>query len=89
MIYMNELMKNVFGCESDTILDLAREIANCTRNLCDCLVYDKAGEINETKLNFDRIMMMYGDRTGYEVVCNEIRIDKLSKSQINSFFNRT
>lgn len=31
--------------------------------------------------------MMHGDRTGYEVACNEIRLEKemLSKSQIISF----
>lgn len=87
MIYMNELMKKQFDNESGNMQDLAKEIVSNTRKIYDCLVYDKECEINETKINFDRIMMMYGDRTGYEVSCNEIRLkkDRLLKNQFTTF----
>lgn len=87
MICMNELMKTKFVDEKSEIHNLAKMIADDTKLVKDCMVYDKNQEINETKINFDRIMMMYGDRTGYEVACNEIRFEKeiLSKSQILSF----
>ncbi|MCR4651423.1 MAG: hypothetical protein K5662_06675 [Lachnospiraceae bacterium] len=82
---MNDLMKKAFDCEGNTMLEVVREIVYNTKIVYDCLVYDKAGIIEETNINFDRIMMMCGDKTGYEASCNEIRIDKLSKKQISSF----
>lgn len=84
---MNELMKQYLVSEESNLQDLAKMIVSDTKIIYDCLVYDKEGAIDETRINFNRIMMMYGDRTGYEVACNEIRLDKeiLSKSQIPSF----
>lgn len=92
MIYMNGLMKDYFDEDSNRTQNLAREIVNGIRNVRDCLVYDKEGKINENDLDFDRIIKMNGDKTGYEISCNEIRINKLSKNQIISFlieFDRT
>lgn len=80
-------MKKYLVDEKSKTQDLAKMIVSDTKIIYDCLVYDKEGEIDETRINFDRIIMMHGDRTGYEVACNEIRLEKemLSKSQIISF----
>lgn len=41
----------------------------------DCIINDMDNEIKEENVNFKRILSMFGDRTGYEASCNEIRIN--------------
>ncbi|WP_460263628.1 hypothetical protein [Clostridium sporogenes] len=41
----------------------------------DCIIVDIEKEVTEEDINFKEIISMYGDRTGYEASCNEIRIN--------------
>lgn len=41
----------------------------------DCVIYDEDG-INEDDINLDRIMKFVFDLTGYEIGCNEFRVEK-------------
>lgn len=45
------------------------------KEVYDCIIIDMNNEIKEENINFKRILSMFGDRTGYEVSCNEIRIN--------------
>ncbi len=40
-----------------------------------CLIIDNHSEIDIEKVNFDRILRMHGDKTGYEASSNEIRVN--------------
>ena len=41
----------------------------------DCIIIDVNNEIEVENINFERILSMFRDRTGYEASCNEIRIN--------------
>lgn len=41
----------------------------------DCVIIDIDNEIKIEKINFDRILSMFQDRTGYEASCNEMRLN--------------
>ena len=84
---MNELMKKEFVEEEGTIYQLIKMIVQNTKLINDCIVYDKNEIIDESQIDYDRIKKMYGDRTGYEVACNEIRFEKeiINQSQITAF----
>lgn len=45
------------------------------KEVYDCIIIDLNNEINEENINFKRILSLFGDRTGYEASCNEIRIN--------------
>lgn len=45
------------------------------KEVYDCIIIDMNNEIKEENINFKRILSMFGDRTGYEASCNEIRIN--------------
>lgn len=80
MVNMNDRMKLILkdergqGCylEIDAIVT---EITNNTKIIRDCIIYDKDGVLEEEKINFERILKMVGDWTGYEVSCNELRFN--------------
>ncbi len=50
------------------------------KEVFECIIIDQNDEIFEEKINFPRIISMYGDRTGYEASCNEIRINDYVES---------
>ena len=86
MLIMNEKMGECAEDEDNYCLELVREISASTKLIHDCLVYDKENEIDENKINFNKLLEMYGDKTGYEVSCNEIRIEKELISKSHFFF---
>lgn len=45
------------------------------KEVYDCIIIDMNNEIKEENINFKRILSMFGDKTGYEASCNEIRIN--------------
>lgn len=45
------------------------------KEVYNCIVVDMNDEIKEENINFKRILSMFGDKTGYEASCNEIRIN--------------
>lgn len=56
-----------------------------TKRILDCIIYDQEGDLSEEKINFERLLQFYGDWTGYEASCNEIRLTdylELNKNNI-------
>ncbi len=45
------------------------------KEVYNCVIIDMNNEVKEENINFERILSMFGDRTGYEASCNEIRIN--------------
>lgn len=45
------------------------------KNVHGCLVIDNNNEIESENVNFERILKIHGDKTGYEASVNEVRIN--------------
>lgn len=45
------------------------------KEVYDCIIVDMNNEIKVENVNLKRIFFMFRDRIGYEVSCNEIRIN--------------
>ena len=79
---MNSLLKDEKRAESSFQLDIIlTEIVSKTKKIKDCIIYDKAGTLEEEKINFNKIIQFVGDWTGYEVSCNELRFGRESIPQ--------
>ncbi len=81
MINMNNKMKKIIIEKEGEkhclkINTIVNEIVNKTKIVKDCIIFDIDGSLEEDKINFSKILNMVGDRTGYEVSCNEIRISQ-------------
>ena len=83
MIKMNKNMKGLLEkvkTEKEELIKISPDklskimIPNF-KEVYDCIIIDMNNEITEEKINFKRILSMFGDRTGYEASCNEIRIN--------------
>lgn len=90
---MNKMMKKIVSnqtiesCDNkfNAILD---NILKKTRRIQESVIYDE-DEIDESTINFERVFKFVGDWTGYEISCNEIRIENimLSPNQYVTFAN--
>ena len=90
MVNMNDAMRALLCCaeEKDFQLgDIVDEIVNSTKMIKECIIYDKCATLNEEQIDFARIISFFGDLTGYEVGCNEIRYSSnvIVPNQIMSF----
>jgi len=80
MINMNMKMKDIITKNAmnvevnDKILKLCNYIILKTKNIRDYIIFDEKNDLEEKNINYERILKFYGDWTGYEVSCNEIRI---------------
>ncbi|WP_281518730.1 hypothetical protein [Thomasclavelia cocleata] len=93
MLYMNKAMEEIvstqiiesYNNEINSILD---KIVQKTRRIQDSVIFDE-DEIDESTIDFERIFKFVDDWTGYEISCNEIRIEKsiLSSNQYVTFAN--
>lgn len=41
----------------------------------NCIIIDTNNEIKAENIDFERILLMFHDRTGYEASCNEVRLN--------------
>lgn len=57
------------------INNMAKMMVPNFKDVHDCIIIDIDNEINVKNVNFNRILSMFRDRTGYEASCNEIRIN--------------
>ncbi|MBY8911647.1 hypothetical protein KY305_02585 [Bacillus sp. YC2] len=84
MEYMNDKMKKI----KDTVINdlsyakktelssLEKVISPNIVKIDDCFILDLENELSNTQsINWDRILKMYGDKTGYEASCNELRVN--------------
>ena len=84
MIYLNSAMEKLLLNENDKKEALEtgmiiREVVHLLqydKNAFDCIIFDENGKLEESKINFDRILKLVGDWTGYEISCNELRYFK-------------
>lgn len=78
MIRINSAMKELLTTDESTemylcIDKLIEKIVDNTKKIKNCIVYDDKNNIDEKKVDFDKIIKFVGDLTGYEVGCNELR----------------
>lgn len=79
---MNAILRDEKVEESSLQLDaMLTEIVSKTKEIKDCIIYDKDGTLEAEKINFKRIIQFVGDWTGYEVSCNELRFERKSIPQ--------
>lgn len=74
---MNDLMKlKIKGQECEQKYDnIIRKIIENTTVVENLVIFDENRKVDKITVDFDTIKKIYGDKTGYEVACNEIRID--------------
>lgn len=60
-------------CEVDEkkVNSIVKGILENTKKIHDCVIYDENNEVNN-EINFNKIISMYYDLTGFEMFCNEI-----------------
>lgn len=80
MVNMNDQMRKIISNDNDQKCDekmheFLKGIINRTKIIRDCVIYDDEG-IDESDVDFDSVLKMFGDLTGYEVNCNEFRYEK-------------
>ncbi len=80
MVNMNNQMRKIISNENNQKCDekmheFLKGIINKTKIIRDCVIYDDEG-IDESDVDFDSVLKMVGDLTGYEVNCNEFRYEK-------------
>ncbi|MDO4504233.1 MAG: hypothetical protein Q4B84_03740 [Clostridia bacterium] len=89
MVNMNDLMKAKIKNQKCTTKynSTIQKIIKSTRIIEDLIIFDENREFDKFNIDFDAINKIYGDRTGYEIACNEIRIDikNFSTAQIIPF----
>ena len=61
MIYLNSAMEKLLLNENDKKDTLKtriiiREVVNKTKIIKDCIIFDENGKLEESKINFDRIL---------------------------------
>ena len=75
---INEKMEKVLNDEeqecSEQTTELLKNIVAETKLVRNCMGYDKAGNLKEENIDFDGILEIVGDWTGYEAGCNELRL---------------
>lgn len=80
MVTMNDEMKKIISVENnqeadEKILYLLQDIVSKTKIIKDCVIYDEEG-IKESDVDFESVLKVVGDLTGYEVGCNEFWFEK-------------
>ncbi|MGL4655403.1 MAG: hypothetical protein ACRCWM_05930 [Sarcina sp.] len=81
MIKMNNQMENIL----QEIKKLNKDEVNITQlqevlfpkitKVHDCFIIDNKSELDESKVKYDFIKRVFGDRTMYEISCNEVCIN--------------
>ena len=51
------------------------------KNVHGCLIIDNNNENEPSEVNFERILKIHSDKTGYEASCNEVRINDFIESE--------
>ena len=86
MVNMNKIMKKMLlEDEKDNEISkidlITEEIVSKTKIIRDCVIFDEDGTLDESKINFSRILKFVMDWTGYEVSCNELRFPTYRKDE--------
>ena len=78
MVNMNDSMKQLLQKSGEVedvfkLNQISEKVVNGTKLVKDCVIFDETGKLDETKINFSRILKFVKDWTGYEIACNELR----------------
>lgn len=79
MVNMNDIMKQLLQegeQEISQISFIAEEVANRTKLIKDCVIFDENGKLDENKIDFSSILKFVKDWTEYEIGCNELRFSQ-------------
>ena len=76
MVNMNDSMKQLLQKSGEVedvfkLNQISEKVVNGTKLVKDCVIFDETGKLDETKINFSRILKFVKDWTGYEIACNE------------------
>ena len=91
MININWMMNQILlkegekkGLQAEMI---SKQVIKKTGLIRNCVTFDENGTLNEERMNFDRILKIVGDWTGYEVSSNELRFSEgeIPRNQILYF----
>lgn len=77
---INLMNDSILDEDSDAMISLSHLLMVLNpiiKNINGCLIIDNNDEIKVEKVNFDRIIRIHGDKTGYEASSNEIRVNDL------------
>ena len=86
---MEELLRQAERSEGAAkIRTLAEEIVSRTGAVGDCVLFDREGDLDETEIDFDNVLRLFKDRTGYEISCNELRFSQ-EELPTNQFLHLT
>ena len=93
MIKMNLLMqellsvKDIQKADNTNIIHISKDIVGNTKQINGCVIFDREGIVKEENINWDLVLKVNKDLTGYEVSCNELTlsIDSIPISQILHF----
>lgn len=80
MLNMNKVMTKIISAwitqtYDDRINGMVNEIVQKTRKIQDAVIYNE-DETDELTIDFEKIFKFADDWTGYEIGCNEIRMEK-------------
>ena len=86
MVNMNKIMKKMLlEDEKDNEISkidlITEEVVSKTKLIRDCIIFDEDGMLDESEINFSRILKFDKDWTGYEVSCNELRFHTYRKDE--------
>ena len=74
---MEKLLDNsLYQLNDEEINEMTTNIVDKTKLIREGVVYDEYGELEEQKIDFEKIFKYVGDWTGYEINCNELCFDR-------------
>lgn len=86
---MNVLLEQEKSIDILSIKQLCYKISSKIKCINDCVLYDNNGILDNDKINWDYVLKLNYDLTGYEVSCNEIVIPDniFCKNGVNVFLD--
>lgn len=80
---MDSILEQINNGKSEVITILPNALQELifpnTKRVNDCIIIDNKDEVIPEKVNYGRVISMYGDQIGYEASCNEVRISDYIK----------
>lgn len=86
---MEEILEQKGKMNEETIESICENIISQVKCINDCVLYDENGNLEQKKINWDFVLKVHKDLTGYEVSHNEVSIpDELFNESLLSFLDK-
>lgn len=72
---MTEMLQSSQKHYKGSLDSICEEIITKTKCINDCIVYDSTGELHDESINWNYVLRVMHDKTGFEMFQNEIDID--------------